>query len=209
MDADGLGDAIRVASAGIEAHRRHGACEWTTNRLGSVDIERAEVTKGRAGRVTEGRLREAALILAADRFVGSQLIRTDPSARARMFSLKEAGALARLVLEGPSPDALEIFADRAHNELLTGGDGLDWLVSEMDAARGWLPMERPSRPRLGLGRSRSWSKALDVPDAHSVDDKVRHKVMFGELQPACALLAALLTSVLSHGESRAPRRARA
>ena len=187
--AEGVRSPVRVASAGTDAVPGSPRCEWAKTRLRSLGVDKKVIERGTAQPITEGRLREATLILSADRLVGSQIIRMDPSARARLFTLKEAAVLSRLVLESQAADA-------------SASHDLDWLVAELDATRGLLPLERPSRRPLGVGRRRPrhWSKRFDVPDAHSDGEHVRHATMFGELQAACTLLSDAVTSVLSRQE---------
>jgi protein-tyrosine phosphatase len=174
----------------------------------SLGLATGEFNPNGAQPVGEGPLREAALIISADRLVSSCIIRWDPAARSRLFTLKEAAALGHLVLgEEKLDNALDLFGDRPEEGQPI--DGLDALVAEMDAARGWLPIERPTRTRFGLSRSRQWSKAFDVPDAHS-GERVSHGTMFGELQPAAELLAdAIISAVDRSAADPKPRPARA
>ncbi|WP_375485162.1 hypothetical protein [uncultured Jatrophihabitans sp.] len=185
----GLEGAARVATAGTHALPDRGCCEWA---LANVDQDdRRAMLADDPTPVTAQLLDDASLCLGLDREVHAALIRLSPPARPKIFTLKEAAALAQLAIADNSSRGQNTDFD------WRGGSERDlaWLVVEMDAARGWLPVQ-PDGPRR-FRRSLTWSKSLDVPDAHDDTRRaVRHQITLAELQPAVVSLAASVASAL-------------
>lgn len=188
---------LKVGSAGVAVVRGGARCEWSLSKdprassAGPVTA-RSKRDVGTAPRAaTRADLARATLILGADRSVVSELIRLAPAERERMFTLKEAAALARLAVADTGdgfPRLRESTTTHVRHR------DLAQLVADMDGSRGWLPVEHHNHSRR-FGRSRSWSTTLDVPDAHSAGERVQHPTMFRELSTAIDALAASLALV--------------
>jgi protein-tyrosine phosphatase len=103
-------------------------------------------------------LHAADLVLALDREHRSHLAAVSPKDRPKTFTLRQASLLASYVGELVSADDSPVGAPAlpAKN---SPKERLEWLVAEMDAARGTVPLpvaeEAPTR----------WHP-LDVPDPH-------------------------------------------
>lgn len=92
-------DDIRIVSAGTKVRAPSEICELVAARDGS-GAWLAEAQSHRARPVTVDLLRGASLILVADREVRSEVVRSAPEVRDRVFTLREAAFLA----EGFEPE---------------------------------------------------------------------------------------------------------
>ena len=194
----GLESDVRVASGGTQARPDLNPCSWALANSGD-DPEEVEPQTPR--QVTVRHLEEAALCLAADRQVMSNLIRLLPSARSHTFTMKQAAALAAMVVDdvptvptGAGSWRRTGLDDPGRCKAGSDARDIDWLTAEMDAARAWLPMEPGNRR---FRRPRPWSRVLDVPDAHADGPaRARHQEMLYELQPAVTSLSGSVVCVV-------------
>jgi len=125
-------------------------------------------------------VRWADLVLTAAREHQARVVALDPGARTRTFTLRQAGRLAQWLLDTGIPatareratapdgweDRFEPDDPRRHVAPMPAGDRAAWVVSELDAARGFAPPPAPEPP---TGRRRRHVAPVhpdDVPDPH-------------------------------------------
>jgi len=145
---DGPVDAPLIsASAGVEALAESPWCEQ------SAEVAQADGNGHRSRELQVGDLESATLVLAMDRSQRAIAARLQPSVRPRLFTLVQAALLAEhvgssLKWNGPAAGAPSLPSGTSER--------IQWLVAEMDAARGAL---------AGMG-----DEAFDITDVHGTDD---------------------------------------
>jgi protein-tyrosine-phosphatase len=139
----------------------------------------------------------ADLVLTAARDHQRGVLATDPAARPRTFTLTQAGRLSQWLLDAGMLDAA-VAAGRYPPEdprslvaPLPSGDRAQWLVGELDAARGMAP----APPAAPAARRRWWGSAPAVP-AHPDDIPDPHELGTQWHEPAAAQITAGLAPLL-------------
>lgn len=166
---DDLSRAVVAESAGISAEPGLPWCQVAQDWVRRHHVEVGKVQEHRSRRLTASKTTRAGLILAVDTEVKSAILRTAPRARGRLFTLPEATILAAGVHEALTA-SLEGRMNRYGLQLeplprRTGDVRLEWLVGEMDAARGLV---------VATGRS-SRSGGTELLDPHGARAKSAHR----------------------------------
>jgi protein-tyrosine phosphatase len=206
---------FEVASAGVAALEGSAACDLSDAFVGERTGEPPHVSQ----RVTPKLLADADLILAAAREHRSAIAGIDPKARPRTHTVRQAGRAASWLVQD-EPDGggvLRAARNRAAGEaapyetwdfrasvspLPDGGHArFEWMIGELDAARGLVPVPNAADP-VGRGRAQREYEALlghpdDVADPHVVGYN-RHEQSISELRKAVAAFTAGLMAVLSY-----------
>jgi protein-tyrosine phosphatase len=167
----GLSGQLTVVSAGTASESRTGWCPEARKHVTIDDETAAIMGNHESHQVSWSGISKAAMVLSADRLTSSQVLRIDPHVRSRLFTMREAAALAQSVVEA------ELLPKRVDTtgvpEGLTGdttspADALEWLVTEMDAARGQVSLLSERRRHHGLFRTEHVPVLdIDIPDAHA------------------------------------------
>jgi protein-tyrosine phosphatase len=191
-------DLVVVESAGTDADEGAAWCPTAMKHVGTETIEEFELTDRTSVLLDPKMLDEATLVLAADAESNAKVLRLQPHVRSRLFTVIEAAELADFVI-GRSKHAADLpMLD--HTSAKSPGtaddeEGLHWLIAEMNAARGQLPMPAPRRGRFGRNHPAAAFGARDVPDAHLSGTKVNHAKTFAILSESVDTLAkAFLTT---------------
>ena len=158
LAAHRVGARIVVESAGVAARPGAGACS---------DMERVAVgaawdgpwPAARALRTVD--VADSHLLLCADLWVTAQIVRSQPSARSKTFTMIEAGALAAAAVGRPRLHPSGQAAQRLDVPLLES------MVDEMNAARGTIPPPLTPTPWRDRRSGREPLDWRDVPDLHS------------------------------------------
>ena len=164
-----------VTSAGTEAEPGERMCAQSAGRVGHDDAARAT---HRAQLLTADLLAQADLVLALDRTHLAAAARLAPECRPRMFTLRQAAAIAEHVaaaLEwGGRPDGAPPLTASAM-------DHQTWLVAELDAGRGTV---------------NGWPEGReDIPDDHGAP---AHGASLDDVVATAGELAAALTVLAGH-----------
>ena len=160
-----LGPGIRVQSAGVQARPGMPPCEEAGAWLQSVGAQDQPGEGARRLEVDD--VRSSALILGATRSHRSAAVALAPAARRRAFTLPQiarmAGGLGTAALQAPAG--------------LDAAGRLGWVVDELDAHRGLVPL--PDSPEDD-----------DLPDPHG---EARHEDVLRRLHRDVERLVAVLT----------------
>lgn len=154
----------------------------------------------RAQRLTAADVTGADLVLGLDRSHRAALASLEPRARPRTFTLRQAAALAVMVAsevgEGRLPQGAPTFPDDPRGRL-------DWLVAELDAARGQeaaglatMMASEGSTPGAPSHNDEGLPGPLDIPDPHVLGYQL-HPTSVDLIKDACLSLTesvALVTS---------------
>lgn len=170
---------ITLRSRGENPEPGRPVCDQALQTAHRHGLRTRLVDAHQAAALEVGELGTADLILAADRWVRSRVVKLDPRAAERTFTFREAAALARTVTADPrveEPRDLAGFAAALHD------------------SRGLTDLPGMERPRMLPWRLRV--HAYDVPDAH-VERHVSHRAVFHTLVPAVQELARHLTTYAS------------
>jgi protein-tyrosine-phosphatase len=169
--------AVEVTSAGTEAEPGERMCSQSAARAGVENdgVASAASTDHRATLLTADLLQQADLVLALDRTHRAAAARLAPACRPRLFTLRQAAALAEGIqstLErGELPDGAPPLPDTPHERRM-------WLVAELDAGRGTL---------AGWPEGRE-----DIPDDHGAPD---HSATLVDVAATATTLAKALNAV--------------
>lgn len=167
-------DEIRVESAGTRVRAPAEICEMVAAR-GEGEVWRAQVQSHRARMFTEDLLREASLILVADREVRSEVVRSVPEARNRVFTFREAALLA------------EGFDTEQATHL---GGVVARFVMHLDRTRALRGRPTRRRSRCRRRREVDWSS---IQDGHGRSAR-SHTAAADGVEAALADIAAALVS---------------
>ena len=177
---------VQVASAGTRAVVGAPGCSVPSHRSSPLSREA---------------IAWADLVLTAARDHQGAVAEVDPGARRRTFTIRQAGRLSDWLLS-----AGMVAAARAPGKYPQGDPrGLvaplptvgrtDWLVGELDAARGMAPV--PAEPVVLAGRRRRRTETPhpdDIPDPHVLGDEW-HPVARDQIAAATGQLVALLAEL--------------
>jgi hypothetical protein len=136
----------------------------------------------------------ADLILCADRDAVSKVLRATPRVRPSVFTMIEAATLAGRVVSELSDG----WDDGVHNDRGSMPRGADpvvrlrWLVSEMDASRGQIPLSEMGR--MHRLRRKSHDDPTEILDVHSRGDRA-HKRMLRDVSGVTGDLAKAVIAV--------------
>ena len=165
------GTDVVVTSAGTHAEPGDPMCPGSAGWLG------VDPTTHAARELDRDLLRDADLVLAADRTHRGACARLAPDCRPRLFTVRQAAGLASYVAactaDGRLPDGAPPLPE-------SPGERLRWLVGEMDAARGLLP----ARPE----------EADDIADRHG---PAPHADVFAEVDEATTEIGRAMRTCLS------------
>lgn len=188
-----LQDRVEVTSSGEHAWRGSQMCDEIAAEGTLDELESQARERHRPTQLDTERLLGADLVLATDRAIRSSVVRMDPQVHDRVFTLREAAALAKHVLRDTGSAGYD--------------DELDWLeglVAEMNDSRGLIDMPGfTSYPRTFLPWPRLSVHDHDVPDPHD-DTRVPHRVTRDLLLSACADLTAAFQASTRSGSGRTP-----
>jgi protein-tyrosine-phosphatase len=158
---------VAVLSAGTDAAVGEPWCPRCRDKVDRSKPELKRLVDWRAAQLSYKQFEEAGLVLCADRVNVSKVLRGQPTARGRVFTMIEAAGLAAHVTRNSTSAPASSLA--AGSELPENGSSLQrlhWLVSEMDAVRGTVP--RPPGGRINrLLRRDEEPDGLEVLDVHA------------------------------------------
>jgi protein-tyrosine-phosphatase len=203
LRAEGLSGGLRVVSAGTRAAEGRGWCPEARKHV--ADPETRGLMDGhQPHQLSRSGIEKATMVVTADRQASAEVVHLEPSVRSRLFTMREAAALSTCVVE-----ALGVPARRAtagsplEVSPFDGADGADdpesrlqWLVREMDAARGQVSLLTERRHRHWFRIERITVLDIDVPDAHAKSGRGNHRRIMPELTGAVDQLMAGVTYVL-------------
>ena len=173
-----LRPAVYVSWAGTYAAVGDAMCPQAASYVGlSGSI-------GDSRQVTQELLTQADLLLTADRTQRAWLARMDPSTRPRTFTLRQGARLAAWVAQHVRAGTVPAGAFAMPEGML---ERLQWLATEMDAARGMLASWDPQHD--------------DIPDNHSEDD---HTETLAEVSNASRELAEAMIVIARAGLAGEP-----
>lgn len=179
--ASPFGD-VAITSRGLEALPGTTMCESASSRLGCTGPAIAFFGAHRAAAVTIDDVRDADLVLTAERAQRSAVVRMLPGAQASVFTWKEALVLATVLA-----DRVRIGSARVPKDLPT-------LARALHGARGTVPMIEPA-VRTGVFHWRRPAEAdpLTVADGH--DGAVQHRQVTQESYDVASRLAMQLAQL--------------
>lgn len=165
-----------VGSAGESANQGQPACSTFVGDQPDLALD-----QHRSRSLTLRDVENADLVLAADRPSRTAVVRLQPTAHARAFTLREAAVLATHAV----PGELAGYDDPV--------DALLALVTEMSDRRGTVALPSASRHRVVR---RPWRRlevhGNDVPDAHKVVDSASHALVARLISESTTALAQVL-----------------
>lgn len=164
-------DRLVCSSAGIEVSRGHEMCADAAAVLG-LPSEGPKASAHRARRVTKSMIGGAGLVLTASRVERSALARLSPEARSKVFTLREAAALAE------APD--QVLATWPPGVGPTVDHRLSDLAALLNARRGLAPAPKPERTGL-FARLGNDADPLDIVDGHNLG-KRSHRATLQSVQ---------------------------
>ena len=179
---DGGGGAWEISSAGTG---RHAGLEMCPLALGLLpEAEPSPRPVHRSVRIDREAVLAADLILTAERGHRAAAVALDPAAASRAFTLREAAALAPLVLEQTGETTSSLDARE--------------LVDRMHALRPMLGTGAPARrPRSGLPslfrRPARDTHPLDIADGHNIGPR-QHARTLEDVRSAVGALAPALAA---------------
>jgi len=180
LRADGLTGRITVVSAGTRAAEGRGWCPEARKHVSTDPETRATMDAHEAHQLTRSGVAKATMVVTADRQTSAEVVRLDPSVRGRLFTMREAGALAHMVVEAGLVPAGRPVSDVASavRPLTEGTDPsarLQWLAGEMDAGRGQVSFLSERRRRRLFRTERVAVLDVDVVDAHADSGRGSHR----------------------------------
>jgi protein-tyrosine phosphatase len=160
---------IAVASAGSNALIGAPACPVMRDLAGATPLTEAQEPPGlpesyrthSARRLISEQLTQADLILAMDRSHSGAIAQLAPAVRSKTFTLRQAASLVTAVATAFASGELPVGAPPLPAKTDTSAR-LQWVVGELDAARGVTPM-LPDPEMLEQDTS-----PFDVADPHEI-----------------------------------------
>jgi low molecular weight protein-tyrosine phosphatase len=172
LRADGLSGQITVVSAGTRAAEGRSWCREARKHVSTDAETRAAMEGHEAHQLSFSGIAKATLVVTADRQTSAEVVRLDPQVRSRLFTMREAGALAQLVVDSGLVHAGTRPSDAAYavRPLTADTDPaarLQWLADEMDAGRGQVSFLTERRKRHLFRTERVPVLDVDIADAHA------------------------------------------
>jgi protein-tyrosine phosphatase len=167
---------VSVHSAGTDVVSGLERCAYSRRHIDSSRPELEPLLNRRSRFATARRVEVADLILCADHDAVSKILRANPRARPRVFTMVEGADLARR-----SVALLPEADDRTSDDGSYGPQRddwlarLQWLVAEMDATRGQIPLAEPGRLARILGRTAA--DPNEILDVHGQGDRAHGKML--------------------------------
>lgn len=193
---------IRVSSAGTHAHVGAPSCDISLAHVGCGSREQT------ARELSVGVLRDADLIVTAERKHANVVASLDPSLGSICFPVRAAARLARWVVADGVLDvgirkAAGEAIDRDFAEPATLTDALPvgdverlrWLVAQCDGFRGLAPLPAPTKLPYGVD---------DIPDPHVLGFNL-HEMSAEMITNAVTELASAASQVLAAPSSATAR----
>ena len=172
---------VRSASSGVWANGSDGWCPAAQRWIGKHKVVVEDVRSRPPRQLTTVQMEHAGLIVAVDPYVKAAAVRIDLQARNKVFTLVEAVALAEAVRATMARQSGAIALE-LQPPPRPGQERMAWLVQEMNAARGLVPV--PSSRR-----------GLDPLDPHDPQARTSHRRSLRNLTEQVQSLAASLESV--------------
>lgn len=161
---------VSVSSAGTDALQGQPTCRIVSEALNLDDVGKTSV------RLTSEMVQRADLVVTADSGHISKVIALNPSSRGKIFTLRQVAAYAEWITREGALDVasakasgLDVPPDMSDTKSLVEPlpveleARLDWLVVELDAARGAVSPE---------GRSEEGTyEVADIPDPHELGQR--------------------------------------
>lgn len=171
-DLPGPTPGITISGAGVGAVVGAPACHEMRRTAATQGLPTTRLHHHRARQLRVGEVTAADLVLASDRQVRSTILRMAPDVAPRVFTLREAAALAEAADDGlGAPGAGSLRGIDAEHRLRD-------LVAAMHASRGLIELPRTRRLLALPATLRPLAvHDHDVPDAHQ-RDLAPHRVVF-------------------------------
>ena len=173
-----------VRTRGLEAEPGLPMCDGAATRLGFTGPAIAFFGTHRSARLTLDDVRDADLVLTAERAHRSAVVRMLPGTQASVFTWKEAAVLA------------DVLVERRRIGLTSRPDDLAGLARALHGVRGTVPLVEPPT-RTGPFH---WRKAVEV-DPLSIgsghDGRAEHARISRESADVAAALGARLEAVFA------------
>jgi protein-tyrosine phosphatase len=197
LRADGLAGQIAVVSAGTRASEGRGWCPEARKHVSTDPETRAAMDGHESHQLSFSGIGKATLVVTADRQTSAEVVRLDPSVRSRLFTMREAGALAQMVVGAGLVPAGRPVSDVASavRPLTADTDPaarLQWLAGEMDAGRGQVSLLTERRKRHLFRTERVAELDVDIIDAHAESGHGSHR---RNLPALTSSVGQLMTSV--------------
>lgn len=175
---------IRIESAGTRVRAAAEICELVSTS-GDEETWRSAASSHRSRAVTPELLNDAALILVADREVRSEVVRSVPEVRDRVFTLRDAALLA----DGFSPD-----------EPTRRAGIVSRFTMHLDRTRALRGRPTSRRTRCRRRPGVDWSS---IEDGHGRSAR-RHAVAVHEVTAAVSAVVAALAGSQQGRRAEAP-----
>ena len=201
LRADGLAGQVTVVSAGTRAAEGRCWCSEARKHVSTDPETLATMDDHEAHQLSRSGISKATLVVTADRQTSAEVVRLDPSVRNRLFTMREAGALAQMVVDAGLVPAGRHLSDVASavRPLTSHADPaarLQWLASEMDAGRGQVSFLSERRTRRLFRTQRVTVLDVDIVDAHAESGRGSHRRNIPELTSAVGQLMTSVSYVL-------------
>jgi protein-tyrosine phosphatase len=181
-DAAWLTD-VTVESRGLEVKSDATMCDVAADRIGFTSASIAFYGSHRAHPLTADEVREADLVLTAERDQRSAVVRLAPGSQARVFTWKEARVLATIVTERTLAGAVAAPEDLAD------------LARVLHASRGSIPViEPPVRTAAFHWRKPPATDPLSISEGHA-DTRAAHRHAVDESRQTAMALTGLLVDL--------------
>jgi protein-tyrosine phosphatase len=182
---------IAISGAGVGAVVGAPACREMRRTAATQGLPMTRLHHHRARQLTVGGVTAADLVLASDRQVRSAILRMAPDVAPRVFTLREAAALAEAADDGlGTPGVRSLRGIDAEHRLRD-------LVAAMHASRGLIELPRTRRLlALPVTLRPLAVHDHDVPDAHQ-RDLAPHRVVFRLTADAAHRLGWVLSATAS------------
>ncbi|MDZ7578541.1 MAG: hypothetical protein U0904_10275 [Candidatus Nanopelagicales bacterium] len=171
-------DTVAIASAGLWTPGGFPACDLSAALVGTPDPDLAHMSR----QLTVDMVRDADLIVTADRTHRAEIATIDPRARHRAFTLRQAAHLSLPIVESFKASELPVGAPALPTDPTAR---LRWLAAELDAGRGLAPVPPVLEP---------WDPE-DVPDPHVLGYQL-HSSAIDLIKASVADLVSAMRAVL-------------
>ena len=168
-----------IESAGTRTEEGWSMCRVSATELPDADHDGRFADAHRSRPVTRELVEGAALVLTMEREQRSAVARLAPGSQAKVFTLREAAALAGVLRErgaGAVP-------------------GLAALAQALHSVRGFAPMPEPPKRRW-FQRPAEPEDPLTIPDGHGLADD-EHRAAVQQVRDTADRVAAAFSSLLA------------